>query len=211
MRPDVEIFLLRHGETVWNREGRFQGRLDSPLTLRGLRQALAAGRLLRRRLGPGLVGFALVASPQPRAWQTAVLLAEVAGVDPAAVRLDPRVVEISWGRWDGLTAAEIAARDPELWQRRIDDGLAEPPPNGGESRPAVWRRARAWLAGLPAGARLVLVSHGTFGRALRCVHRGLDPAAMLEMRFPNDRLYRLHAGGIEEIALPARGPSGGAR
>ncbi len=207
MRADVEIYLLRHGETVWNREGRFQGRRDSPLTLRGMQQALAAGRFLRARLGSALAHFQLIASPQPRAWQSAVLLAEAAGLDVLAIRLDPAVVEMSWGRWDGLTAAEIAARDPELWQRRIDDGLAEAPPNGGESRAAVWRRAQAWYTSLPPQSRIVLVSHGTFGRALRCVHADLSHDAMLGMRFPHDRAFHLHAGGVEELPLPPMQPA----
>lgn len=204
MRGDVEILLVRHGETLWNRAGRFQGRLDSPLTGRGVAQARAVGRLLRELLGRGLPGWRLVSSPLPRAWQTAVLLAEEAGCDPEAVALDPRVVEISWGRWDGLRAEEIAARDPEVWRRRLEDAFAEAPPNGGESRAAIWERARSWLAALEPGARVVLVSHGTFGRALRCAHLGLHHREMLRMEAPHDRIYRLWPGGVQELVTLRR-------
>jgi len=204
VRTDVEVLLVRHGETVWNRAGRFQGRLDSPLTGRGIAQARTVGRLLRKLLGRGLPGWKLVSSPLPRAWQTAVLLAEEAGCDPAAVELDPRVVEISWGAWDGLTATEIERRDPELWRRRLDDAFAEAPPNGGESRAAILERARAWLGALEPDARVVLVSHGTFGRALRCAHLGLHHREMLRMDAPHDRVYRLWAGGVQELVTLRR-------
>ena len=204
LRRDVEVLLVRHGETVWNRAGRFQGRLDSPLTRRGVAQARALGRLLRELLGRGLVGWRLVSSPLPRAWQSAVLLAEEAGCEPERIELDPRVVEISWGAWDGLTAAEIERRDPELWRRRLEDAFAAAPPNGGESRAELLGRARAWLAALEPGARVVLVSHGTFGRALRCAHLGLHHREMLRMEAPHERVYRLWPGGVQELVAARR-------
>jgi probable phosphoglycerate mutase len=200
-----EIVLVRHGETVWNRERRFQGRRDSPLTRRGVAQMLAIGAKLRAVLGEDLDGFELVASPLPRTWQSAVLVAEAAGLDPARIRLEPLVQEISWGAWDGLTAAEIEERDPEIWRQRIEDAFTSAPPNGGESRVEVFARARRWLAGLPPDARVVLVSHGTFGRALRCAWLRLPHAAMLEMAAPQDAFFHLTAGREEMIRVDRAG------
>lgn len=199
-----EILLVRHGETLWNREGRFQGCLDSPLTSRGVAQMRAIGRRLAALFGSTLADYELVASPLPRTWQSAVLLAEAAGLDPLRIRLDPLVREISWGRWDGLTAAEIEALDPDLWRQRIEDAFTGAPPNGGESRLDVLARAQRWLAGLSADARVLLVSHGTFGRALRCAWLGLPHAAMLEMRAPQDAVFRLVDGREERIAAGER-------
>jgi probable phosphoglycerate mutase len=199
--PRPEILLVRHGETVWNREGRFQGQRDSPLTRRGVQQMLAAGRTLRARFGSELAQFTLIASPLARAWQSAVLLTEAAGLEPQRIQLEPLVREISWGAWDGLTAEEIAARDPELWQRRIDDAFLGRPPNGGESRLDVLARAQQWLAGLGPQARVLVVTHGTFGRALRCAWRGLPHAAMLAMRAPQDAVFRLVDDREEVIAI----------
>ncbi|GBD43532.1 Phosphoserine phosphatase 1 [bacterium HR40] len=192
---------MRHGETLWNRERRFQGQRDSPLTGRGIAQMLAVGACLRRMLGDGLDAFELVASPLGRAWQSAVLVAEAAGLDPLGIRLEPLVQEISWGSWDGLTAAEIEAREPELWRRRLADAFAEAPPNGGESRLHVLQRARRWLSALPAGARILLVSHGTFGRALRCAYRDLPHASMLEMDAPQTACFHLVDGREERIEV----------
>lgn len=196
-----EILLVRHGETVWNREGRFQGRLDSPLTSVGVAQMIALGRSLRQRFGGSLRHYELVASPLGRTWQSAVLLAEAARLDPASIRLEPLVQEISWGAWDGLTAAEIEAWDPETWRRRLDDAFSGRPPNGGESRLEVLARAQRWLAGLSMDAKVLLVSHGTFGRALRCAYLGLSHEAMLEMDAPQTAFFHLIDGREELVAI----------
>lgn len=196
-----EILLVRHGETVWNRERRFQGCMDSPLTSLGIDQVRAVGRRLRAVFGERLHAYELVASPLGRTWQSAVLIAETAGLDPARIRLEPQVREISWGAWDGMTAAEIEARDPEAWQRRIDDAFTLAPPNGGESRRDVLRRAQAWLGSLDPRSRVLLISHGTFGRALRCAYMGLPPRQMLALDAPQNAFFRLAQGREERIAV----------
>ncbi len=196
---DCRIFLLRHGETVWNREGRMQGWRDSPLTLRGVVQARACGARLRELLGPGLPGFRIVSSPLGRAWQTAVLVAEVCDRDPSTVRHEPLLREISWGAWDGLTADEIAARDPERWRRRLRSRFADPPPEGGETPGQLYERARRWLASLPPGAKLVAVAHGGIGRMLRAAYLGLPPAASHEMDQPQDAFHELREGEVRRI------------
>jgi len=199
--PDRRIFLLRHGETVWNREGRMQGWRDSPLTLKGIAQARAYGTRLRALLGPGLPGYRLVSSPLGRAWQTATVIAEICGVDPRRIEHDPLLREISWGAWDGLTAEEIAARDPERWRQRLRTRFADPPPDGGESPGQLYDRARHWLAALPPGARVVAVAHGGLGRVLRAAYLGLPLAASYELDQPQDAFYRLAGGRVERIEV----------
>lgn len=92
------IFLVRHGETEWNRVRRYQGWLDSPLTLDGIAQAEAVGRLLSRI--PEAAGSAIVASPLGRARHTAAIIAESLGDalgHPRPIRFDERLREISLG------------------------------------------------------------------------------------------------------------------
>ncbi len=196
---DCRIFLLRHGETVWNREGRMQGWRDSPLTLRGIAQARAFGSRLRALLGPGLPGYRIVSSPLGRAWQTAVVIAETCDCDPGTIRHEPLLREISWGSWDGLTAAEIAARDPERWRQRLRTRFADPPPDGGESPGQLYERARRWLASLPEGARVVAVAHGGLGRVLRAAYLDLPLSASYELDQPQDAFYLLEAGTVRRI------------
>jgi 2,3-bisphosphoglycerate-dependent phosphoglycerate mutase len=107
------IYLVRHGETAWNREHRWQGQRDIPLTLLGEAQARAAGRRLAHMEPPPA---ALYASPLIRAWRTAELIGKACGLEPIVV---PEVQEVDVGSWEGFTAADAAARDPagfERWQ-----------------------------------------------------------------------------------------------
>jgi probable phosphoglycerate mutase len=197
---DADIFLLRHGETVWNRERRVQGQLDSPLTALGLEQARRYGLKLREVLAP-VDGYRLVASPLGRALHTATIVAETLGRTAHEITTDDRLKEMAWGRWDGMTAAEIEAQDQALWQARIDDRWTRPPPGGGETQQDVLDRATAWLASVEAEARLVVVAHGALGRAIRCAYQRLPPAAMLDLDQPQDAFFRLRGGLITRIEV----------
>jgi broad specificity phosphatase PhoE len=102
------IYLVRHGETVWNRAGRQQGHHDSPLTDAGIKQARTNGRVLRRAISETQV-VRIETSPLGRARQTAAILAEVLGLDLGAVVVAPLLAEHALGGWEGLTRAEIHA------------------------------------------------------------------------------------------------------
>lgn len=196
----VDLFLIRHGETAWNRERRFQGQLDSPLTERGIEQAERAGKRLLAELDDP-AGYLLTSSPLGRAHHTAALVAREIGRAAGEITLDDRLMEMTWGHWDGLTAAEIEARDPELWQARIDDRWTVAPPGGGETQQAILDRAMAWLADLAPAARVVAVAHGALGRAIRTAYLGLPAAAMLELDEPQDAIFRFRDGRIERIEI----------
>ena len=195
---DADIYLLRHGETVWNRERRVQGQKDSPLTLLGLEQARRYGTRLKTLLEPS-DGYRLVASPLGRALHTATIVAEELSWAAHEITTDDRLKEMAWGRWDGMTAAEIEVLDPELWQARIDDRWTRPPPGGGETQQDLLDRAVAWLASIETDARLVVVAHGALNRAVRCAYAGLPPAAMLDLDQPQDAFFRLKDGVITRI------------
>jgi broad specificity phosphatase PhoE len=197
---DIDIFLLRHGETVWNRERRVQGQQDSPLTPLGVEQARRYGQRLQAVLQP-VDGYRLVASPLGRALHTATIVAETLGRAAHEIATDDRLKEMAWGRWDGMTAAEIEAQDPELWQARIDDRWTRPPPGGGETQQDILDRATDWLASIETPARLVVVAHGALGRAIRCAYERLPPAAMLDLDQPQDAFFRLRGGVITRIEV----------
>ena len=198
----LDLYLFRHGETVWHRQQRLQGHKDSPLTARGVAQAQAYGRTLSGLLRDPRE-YELLASPLGRAWQTAVLLCEGIGRDPGDIRHDDLLREMTWGDWDGMTACEIEARDPQLWQARIDDRFNIAPPGGGESQQDIVDRASRWLAQMAGRGRVIAVCHGALGRAIRCAWLGEPAERMLEMSEPQDAFFRLAAGDIEEIACVA--------
>ena len=165
-----KVYLLRHGQTEWSVSGKHTGRTDIPLTDRGRVLAEAAGELIRRVRGddePALV----ISSPRARARDTA----ELAGFAPD--RLDERLAEWDYGRYEGLTTPEIRETDPgwTVWTH------ASP---GGETAGEVAARADGVLdearAALPGGD-VVLVGHGHFSRVL--IARWVGLAATEGVRF----------------------------
>ena len=141
------IVLLRHGNTVGNSHERFHGRRDVALSDEGRRQMRAAAPELVHEFFD-----VVVASPLARAWESARLLA---GSHP--VRLLPEFREIDFGRWEGLTAEEIEARDPALY-RAWRSGAADFEFPGGERRADFRARVLRGLGTLEAsGARNALV------------------------------------------------------
>ena len=198
------IYLVRHGQTVLNLQGRYQGRVDSPLTALGIAQAEAVGRRLAEiKAGEGGV-WRLESSSQGRARQTAEIIAALAGLAPA--KLDDRLVEAGYGELEGLTRPEVDARWPEFIGLVGTFGRAP----GGESLEALTARAAAWLADhADSDARTIAVSHASTGRLLRGLYLGLDLEATRRLETPQDAFHLLRGGRVERIEageLPRKVP-----
>jgi len=156
-------YLVRHGETEWNRTGRMQGHLGVPLNAEGRRQATRlAGRLRRVEFS------AIYASDLARAAETAQIIAD--GRD-LAFTPDSDLREFSGGEWEGLTLEEIETRHPGLLAERIEAGgnMGWSAP-GGESAIDALQRVRRFStranAKLDAGENILVVAHGGTLRAL---------------------------------------------
>jgi broad specificity phosphatase PhoE len=190
------IYFVHHGETEWNRAGRFQGRHDSPLTPEGRRQARRVAALLAGEL-PAPRDVALVTSPLGRAVTTAGILADV--LDLPIFR-DERLAELSLGEWEGLTRAEIEARrgQPLAGASRWDWYLRVP---GGEDVDGVLARLRSWLA--EQRRPTIAVGHGVAGRLLRGLYAGLDREAALTQPVVRDAVFKLANGAITFMPGPA--------
>ncbi|MEY8829317.1 histidine phosphatase family protein [Sedimentitalea sp. XS_ASV28] len=151
LRIDHDVFLLRHGETEWNRYHRIQGRKNSDLTERGRAQARQQERILRS-IRPALGPHRLWASPLGRAQETARLA--FAGSDFST---DPRLAEISCGTWEGTTHEERVARDPLIvagLDTEFDVYTSGP---GAENAQQIGARLASFLSELTAPA--IIVSH----------------------------------------------------
>lgn len=188
------ILLVRHGETEWNLSRRIQGWGDSPLTVRGVAQAEAIGKRLVRM--PEAVGLPVVSSPLGRARRTAELIQAARG-DNAPVELDDRLKEISLGSWDGLDRAEIDELSPGIFQRHGQEWYFHSP--DGETYDAVAARLGAWLSERGQAA-VIAVAHGVVSRVLRGLFAGLPRHHALSLPVPQDVIWRLADGRIEEIA-----------
>lgn len=183
------IYLLRHGEVEGAATRRFIGHLDVRLSPLGERQCAAqAARLRSTALA------AVFASDLGRARRSAEIIGAPHGLAPIVV---PALREMAMGRWEGLTAAEIRAREPEAfadWMARV----GEFPFPGGESVPdLVARAAPAFEAILAAhaGRSIAIVAHGGTNRALLCRILGLPLDRLLAFGQDYGALTVLHAAG----------------
>jgi broad specificity phosphatase PhoE len=194
-----ELYVLRHGQSAWNAEGRHQGRLESRLTPLGRDQARAMGAVLAREIDDPS-RFTALASPQLRAAETAELALAPLGLSP---RHDPRLREVCLGAWQGLTDPEVFARWPESRVLRERDPISwcfTAP--GGETEAQVAARMQSVLDELTGPT--ILVAHGVVLRVLRALYLGLDGAAMRALPGGQGAVWRLH-NGVHEVLAPATG------
>jgi probable phosphoglycerate mutase len=197
------LYLVRHGETEWNRQQRMQGRLDSRLTAEGREHARAHAALLAREAVEHLY-----VSPLGRTRETAQLILENCSVP---VTYDERLVERSNGAWEGLTISEIAERFPDEWAARTRDPFHHRPPSG-ENLPDVVARVASFaehITRAPA-SRLAIVSHGIAARAFLTHFLGLAPTQVGRVRQPNDVVYRLQFANGADGAVQCDHFRGGA-
>ena len=148
------ILLIRHGQTDWNVEGRWQGHLDPPLNATGIKQAEALAEYLR-----GRAITAVYSSDLSRARMTAGRIAEALGL---TVQEDQRWRELNLGVFQGLTTSEINGKYPEESRQLRENYLDYAAPQG-ETRRAMQERALAAYEDIlahEAGAETVVVSHG---------------------------------------------------
>ena len=151
----VRFFLVRHGETAENIQMRYLGTRDEPLTEKGLLQARQTAGALSQ-----LAIQAVVSSPMRRARDTAIEIQQACGVE---LRLEARLAEGSFGRWEGLTRDDVlklGSQDAEMLRRWESDSSIAPP--GGESIRQIQQRVTGLIEDLAVefpGCSIVLVSH----------------------------------------------------
>ena len=164
------IYFIRHGETDWNVEGRLQGQRDIPLNDLGRVQAEESGRRLRS-LVARYEDLDYVASPMSRTRETMERLREAIGLHPSAYRLDGRLVELTFGTWEGLTWKDVRKQEPVAAAARERDKWGYVPPEG-ESYAMLAERVRPILGDLTRDT--VMVSHGGVARAFLAAACGVS-------------------------------------
>lgn len=192
----TELILLRHGETDWNRELRFQGHVDVALNAIGLEQA----RRLARRLA-GESAHRLYASDLLRAQQTAHPVAQQLGLVSVS---DPALREQSFGRVDGMKVDDIKAQHPQAWEGwlRFHEDFCMPE---GESTRQFHTRIMDAVHRLVAahpGETLVVVTHGGVLDMIYRTARSLGLGGPRQSDIPNAGVsrVRVHETGIDILA-----------
>jgi probable phosphoglycerate mutase len=164
----TSVYLVRHGQTAWNKEEIFRGRTDVPLDQTGLIQAELAGQYFK-----GMEIHAIYSSPLSRAWQTAQKIAQI-----HQLKVEPLegIIDMSFGDWEGHAHQEIRQMDNETYRQWIDSPHMVKLP-GGESLDDVRGRTMAALEEVlrkHSEKTLVLVSHRVVCKVLICSILGLD-------------------------------------
>ena len=186
----LRLLLVRHGETAWNAEGRYQGRADVPLNATGHAQARALAAQLRSE-----PIAAVYSSTLRRATATAEPIAAAHGLQ---VVRDPRLNEIDQGEWEGLRPEDIVPRWAELYARWEQEPLAVHPP-GGESLDEVQARVLAALADIAlawAGQTVCVVAHKVSLSVIKSQALGISLADVLRVMPPNASIQAV------ELATP---------
>ncbi len=184
------LLLVRHGETDWNREGRFQGQIDIPLNSQGQNQARAASDFLS-----SVAIQRAYCSTMARPRQTAELI--LACHPGVPLTTTPGLVEIGHGRWEGCLEEEIAEAWPELladW-KRAPHTVTMP---DGETLQQVWDRSMAtWnsiVVGLSPEETALVVAHDAVNKTIICALLGLSPADIWMVKQGN--------GGVSVVDYP---------
>lgn len=196
-----EFYFVRHGETDWNAEGRYQGSKDIPLNDRGRGQAALNGELLqqlleRTRRTP--TDFTWYVSPLGRTRETMNLVRSRLGEPLPDLTIDPRLIEISFGDYEGRLHTELASgtmaiageRDADFWNFR--------PPNG-ESYADVATRVLDFGASLTGPS--IIVSHGGILRVLRALIEGFPHERAVNWFPPQDSVVHFLEG--KSVVYPA--------
>ena len=190
-----QVYIVRHGETDWNKTGRFQGQTDIPLNAMGRTQAAA----LRSSLMGALPFDRIVASDLCRAVETAEILSQG---DDTPLHTDSGFREMDFGDWEGLDAQAIDHRWPGELRRWFDEGqLAK---HGGETQEQLFERVRKHFrlwADRSDYERLAIVCHGGVSSALMCSILGKPPQDMVRYLMKNASAYLVHVEGLDSYRL----------
>lgn len=187
----TRIYLVRHGETAWNAEGRFQGQSDTPLSETGKQQANTLSQQLK---GKNLT--AIYTSDLQRAWETARI---IGSYHKLSIKRLPDLREMSFGSWEGMAYDQIQDEYPkELadWQKNI---LTTAPPSG-ESLEQLTTRVQAvydFICHTYQTDSLLVVAHGGVLQVMLCMALDLSPQKYWQ--------FQLNPGSLSEIAIYPEG------
>jgi probable phosphoglycerate mutase len=190
--PRAPIYFIRHGETDWNRVGRLQGQKEIALNATGREQAAEVALHLRDLIGEKTRTLPWIVSPMARVLETAKIARHALGLPDAGYRIDPRLIELSFGSWEGMTWKEVRKADPPGALRRDKDKWGCVPP-GGESYAMLLERVRAVADELTG--ETVIVAHGGVARTFLVHLAGFDPAEATLADIWQGRLLVFERGG----------------
>jgi broad specificity phosphatase PhoE len=194
------IYLIRHGETTWNRNGRLQGQADSPLTLHGTKQIEAVGRTLHELTKSE--SFDVWASPLGRTRQSASIISDILGFEYENIKFDSCLKEITLGDRDGYSSwAALMVDFPKDMALRKKDPWNYKHPNG-ESSQMVHDRLAPFIQNLEdINGTHVIISHGVVSKIVRGLYLNLSNKETFALDRPQEAFHCLKDGHIITIKV----------
>ncbi len=193
MTANLTLYVIRHGETDWNAELRYQGQVDIPLNDKGRAQSRRNGLMLATLI-PDVTTIDFIASPMIRARETMDIVRDTLHLPRDGYSLDDRLIELSYGSWEGQLQTDLPQFDPAGLIERARDPYRWRP-EGGESYADLLARTIDWLSSVKRDT--VVVTHGGVSRSLRAHLLSLDPATIPDLESPQDRVLILRRGRME--------------
>lgn len=189
------LYFIRHGQTDWNLEHRFQGQTDIPLNDKGRAQATRNGLALADLLeDPQALHY--VSSPLWRTRETMHIIRRHLGLPEGGFVTDDRLKELSFGRFEGMTRKEMALADQARHDAFFRDPETNAPP-GGETHAQLRARTQSFVNDLPGPS--VIVAHGGNYRILLRLACGVDVEESFVRPVPQDKVVLVRDGGVTFI------------
>lgn len=194
----MSLYIIRHGQTDFNAQIRFQGSMDIPLNDIGRGQASRNGKKLLETLGASANDFDFVCSPLGRARETMEIIRLELNMAKIDYRIDDRLTEINFGDWEGHTAQELEQKFPELYaEREANKWTFRQPGEGAESYAMLAERVAPVLHGFKKPT--VCVCHGGVMRAMLQIRgEAFDPSAAVTP-IPQDEFLSINGRNAEWI------------
>ncbi|UCH72522.1 MAG: histidine phosphatase family protein [Thermoplasmatales archaeon] len=183
------IYIIRHGQTIWNLKKRKQGNLDSPLTLKGVDQARMCGSFLLSEI-ENLSDFQIVVSPQFRAKQHASIICEILGLDFDDCIIEENLKEHCFGLWEGKTEEEISVEFPDFLKKRyMPENYWSYIIPMGESYELIYKRASSVLEKYKH-KNIIYICHEMISKVMVGNLMKYDRSTILHSKHNQNHIYR---------------------
>lgn len=186
----MAIYIIRHGQTLWNLESRKQGHKDSPLTIKGISQAHNVCKILEKE-NIDFNKCELFVSPLFRAKQYAQIITETLGIRDK-IQYEDLIKEHGFGGWEGLTQKEVDCNFPGESEIRKKDRWNYIIPGGGESYEIISQRAKCFLKrNQDPDKDIIMICHEMISKVTRGILLNLDQSDILDLGHPQDTIYKI--------------------
>ena len=192
------IYLVRHGQTIWNIEGKRQGSLDSPLTLEGIDQAKQVATTLCKSI-KNIHSFKFFSSPLPRCKQFTSLICEHLSYPFGLVNFSENIAECNFGEWEGLSEAEAKQSYPNVYKKRQTEKWKHII-SGGESYENFYNRVKDFLLQVET-QNCVVVAHEGTSKMVRGIIEQKSYDEILKSKHKQPDVYKIIGGDVELLSL----------